>query len=227
MTKDKLRILPADKGNATVILSNQQYIDKVTDHISSSGAYTKLTKDPTDSLTRKLDILLKSLITRRLINTSVKSACRVLHPRAPQLYGKPKIHKPNNPIRPIVAFYDFPLANLHKTLSNYLKPLAQNSIRLKDSKEFADSFLQNLNNKYPYHCSLDIVSLYTSCDMKRATDIINDKPPTTFHLISLHKPSTFSLIFVSTIATLSLTRTSILSMNGDMGSPLTVVMSEI
>ena len=33
--KQRLRILPADKGNATVLLSHEQYHSKMTEHISS------------------------------------------------------------------------------------------------------------------------------------------------------------------------------------------------
>ena len=39
---------------------------------------------------------------------------RQLHPRWPQLYGQPKIHKLGAPIRPFVSFYNTPFSALHK-----------------------------------------------------------------------------------------------------------------
>ena len=38
--KKAVKILPADKGNATVVLSKQQYDDKILEHLSLS-AYKK------------------------------------------------------------------------------------------------------------------------------------------------------------------------------------------
>ena len=52
--KKHLKFLPADKGNATVVLFTQQYLDKVNDHITSSGCYSRLKKDPTTSVHDKL-----------------------------------------------------------------------------------------------------------------------------------------------------------------------------
>ena len=55
----RMKILPADKGNTTVILTNEQYSQKMEDHLNTS-TYSLLKKDPTDSLTRKLDTILKN-----------------------------------------------------------------------------------------------------------------------------------------------------------------------
>ena len=74
-------------------------------------------------------------ISKRFYDNSL-----VLHPRAPQIYGLPKIHKPANPIRPIVFFYDTPLSALHKQLSEVLKPLILSDIRLKNSEDFLNKF---------------------------------------------------------------------------------------
>ena len=113
----RLKILPADKGNSIVILTHKQYHDKVQ-HIDE-GPYTELSKDPTSTLPSKLDRLLKRLLTDNKITKSFYDSCRIrnLHPRSPQLYGTPKIHKVNCPIRPIVSFYNTPLIALHKTLA--------------------------------------------------------------------------------------------------------------
>ena len=94
---------------------------------------------------------------------------RNLHSRWPQLYGQPKMHKPGAPIRPVVSFYNTPLQALHKVLATYLKPLAQNPLRLKDTFDFKQRLDASLNPSYTYHSSLDVRSLYSSCDMRLAT----------------------------------------------------------
>ena len=131
--KQRLRILPADKGNAAVLLSHEQYHSKMTEHISS-GPYTLLQRDPTSSLSGKVDRILKKLLKEGKIDISVFNSCKNLHPRPPQLYGLPKIHKPNTPIRPIVSFYNTLLIALHKTLAHYIQPSTHSYLRIRDSK---------------------------------------------------------------------------------------------
>ena len=84
-----------------------------------------ITKDRNDLL-----ILFNSRINDNVPNENIfhndiyfYDSCRTSKPRRPQLYRLPKIHKPGNPIRPIVSFYNTPLSSLHKQLSNIIKPL--------------------------------------------------------------------------------------------------------
>ena len=118
--KKDVKILPADKGNATVVLSKQQYDDRIQEHLSLR-AYKKLDKDPTDSIKRKLGTILYKLLKENKTSKSFHDSSRVLHPRPPHINGLPKIHKEGVPIRPIVAFSNSPHSALHKQLSKVLK----------------------------------------------------------------------------------------------------------
>ena len=56
----------------------------------------------------------------------------------PQIYGLPKIHKENTPLRPIVAAISSPTYRLAKELARILSPLADHSDSfVKNSAEFA------------------------------------------------------------------------------------------
>jgi len=55
----KLTILPADKGNVTVVLNTSDYKQKISSLLQDPG-YRKITKDPTDSLDRKTTALMKN-----------------------------------------------------------------------------------------------------------------------------------------------------------------------
>jgi len=57
-----LIILPADKGNATVVLNTSEYKQKIFS-LLQDPAYRKLTKDPTDSIERKTTALLEKSST--------------------------------------------------------------------------------------------------------------------------------------------------------------------
>ena len=81
-------------------MTQDQYKDKMMDHLNLD-CYETLKKDPTDSLTQKLDTVLKKLLKEHKIDKSFYQSCRTSNPRKPQLYGLPKKHKPGNPIRPL------------------------------------------------------------------------------------------------------------------------------
>ena len=135
----EVKILPADKGNALVVMTNEQYKSKMEEHLGTE-TYSLLKKDPTESLSRKLDVILKKLLKENKISKRFHDDSRVLHPRPPQIYGLPKIHKPGNPLRPIVSFYGTPLSALHEQLSNILQPLTQSRLRLKNTEDFLNKF---------------------------------------------------------------------------------------
>ena len=228
--KQRLRILPADKGNATVLLSHEQYHSKMTEHISS-GPYTLLQRDPTPSLSGKLDRILKKLLKEGKINNSVFKLCRNLHPRAPQLYGLPKIHKPNTPIRPIVSFFNTPLVALHKTLAHYIQPLTQSDIRIRDSKHMIQILHDNPHPTHSYYCSFDIKSLYTSCSMQLAKRTVIEQFSREPSLLPAH----FSITALDTLISFCLDHSYFeyygsfysQSKGGPMGSPRTVALAEV
>ena len=170
----EVKILPADKGNATVVMSKEQYKSKMEEHLGTD-TYSLLKKDPTESLSRKLDVILKKLHKEKKISKQFYDDSRVLYPRSPQIYGLPKIHKPGNPLRPIVSFHSTPLSALHKQLSIVLKPLTQSRLRLTNTEDFLNKFRRDSDSEHGYHCSLDVKSLYTTCDMHEAVDIAMEK----------------------------------------------------
>ena len=228
--KNILKITRADKGNATVIMTQKQYNDKILEHLDLD-CYTPLNKDPTDSLNRKLDSVLKKLLKENKIDKPFFDSCRTSNPRRPQLYGLPKIHKPGNPIRPIVSFYNTPLSSLHKQLSIILKPLTISPLRLKDSCDFVNHLNSSSDPSYSYYCSLDVKSLYTSCDMRLAAKTVLDKlqeDPTIL-------PDNITVDAVYALLNFSLDNSYFQyqdkfykqTTGGPMGSPLTVALAEI
>jgi hypothetical protein len=110
-----LTILPADKGNATVILNTSDYKQKISSFLQDP-AYRKLTKDPTDSIERKTTALLKK-------SSIPEETCRQMCPagsRPPRLHRLSKIHKEGIPLRPIASNVGAPTYQLAKHLSGLL-----------------------------------------------------------------------------------------------------------
>ena len=67
-----LTILPADKGNATVILNTTDYKQKITS-LLEDPSYRRLARDPTDSMERKTTLLLKK-------SSLTEETCKQLRP---------------------------------------------------------------------------------------------------------------------------------------------------
>ena len=105
--------------------------------------------------------------------------------RAGVLYGLPKIHKPDVPVRPIISAvgtYNYKLA---KYLVEILSPLIDDKYILKDTFDFVNkvSNLDPSTDKYMF--SYDVVSLFTNIPTLETIEIILDsiytKNVTFFH----------------------------------------------
>ena len=117
MKNTELTILPADKGNATVVLNTVDYKQKITS-LLQVPSYRRLARDPTDSTERKTTLVLKK-------STLTEDTCKQLRPagcRPPRLCGLPKVHKEGVPLRPIVNNNGAPTYQLSKYLAGHLKP---------------------------------------------------------------------------------------------------------
>ena len=94
------------------------------------------------------------------------------------MYGLPKLHKPNCPLRPITSFIGSPTYNLSKNISKSLqKTVGLNKYYIKDSGNFKHK-INNLNIPKNFTIiSLDIVSMYTNITWgnKNTNEIIETK----------------------------------------------------
>ena len=95
-------VLPADKGRASVVMDTDTYRAKMSTLIEN-GPYQLLNKDPTDRLTRKLSEKLLTLKRSGYLPEAVYNKIRPRHKQPPRIYGLPKIHKADVPLRLIVS----------------------------------------------------------------------------------------------------------------------------
>ena len=112
-------MLKADKGNVAVILDREDYDKKMLDHLSASGSYRRLDRDPTKKIIAE--------VTKTIKNSSLdENTKKKLIPKdtsVPRIYGLPKIHKDGVPIRPIVNTIGSPTYYLAKFLAKKLRSL--------------------------------------------------------------------------------------------------------
>ncbi|XP_046398173.1 uncharacterized protein LOC124164978 [Ischnura elegans] len=127
-------ILPADKGNATVLLEKEKYNSKVEELLSDT-IYNKLQKNPMAKAERET----RAMIKRSSIPTEEQRWLITSAPKPPRLYGLPKLHKEGVPLRPIVSQIDAPTYRLAKYLAQTLQDCVGNtSSYVKNSAHFVN-----------------------------------------------------------------------------------------
>ncbi|XP_068247978.1 uncharacterized protein [Palaemon carinicauda] len=89
------------------------------------------------------------------------------------LYGLPKVHKTNVPLRPILAAYNSPTNHLAKILVPLLCHLTNNQFTLQTSAKFIPEILEHDSNSIMV--TLDVVSLFTKVSLHETIEIILGK----------------------------------------------------
>ena len=95
-------IKPADKGGNIVIINKQDYIQEGLRQLSDSNHYEILEEDPTQTYNNQIYQVLQQATNLNIIDDKMKKTLYNKAPRTPHFYMLPKIHKQNNPGRPIV-----------------------------------------------------------------------------------------------------------------------------
>lgn len=170
---DTVKVLPADKGNATVVLDAETYKEKITETLQA-GKYTLLTKDPTESFERKVANTLRK--HKALFSDKQRTRLTPHHSKIPHMYGLPKIHKPNVPLRPIISSRDSPCRELSKVLLDILTPLVgKTDSFIKNSKDFVVKSKTIVLTETDKLVSFDVESLFTNVPVPETLRIIETR----------------------------------------------------
>ena len=137
----------------------------------SRPTYGELKRDPTPALQRKLNSKLLKLKKTDAIDIRRYYRLRCPVPQPPKLYGLPKLHKPNIPMRPIVSFCGSPTYQLSKYLTTVLQPLTdQSRHKLQSTENFTDVIKTAQIPDDHRLVSFDVKSLFTSIPLQLALD---------------------------------------------------------
>ena len=180
LSKDKsIVICRPDKGNGVVLMDKSNYQSRINLILEDTSKFQKLDSD-TNSL--KLVFSLEDKIRTFLKKTfdSVDSRGKrgpvydFLYPTGTNLgvlYGLPKVHKNNYPIRPILSACNTPNYNLAKYLVPNLSPLTKNCYTVHSSFTFAKEIC-GIKDTTLHMASFDVTSLFTNIPLQETTDII-------------------------------------------------------
>ena len=177
LARDKdVIILPADKGRSTVVMDHSDYSSKMRALLSDHDTYQPVAKDPTSGLERRMNSVLWSLRQKSLLSDGTYRRLRSSAGGVPRLYGLPKIHKPDVPLRPIVSFVLSPTYELSKFLASLLSPcVGLTDHHVKNSGQFARFITSQTLADTDVLVSFDVVSLFTRVPTARALQVSRDR----------------------------------------------------
>ncbi|XP_071792712.1 uncharacterized protein [Asterias amurensis] len=172
---ESIHILPADKGNATVIMDRTEYTDKVS-NILSSGSYRPLPKDPTPSIEKRVASKLLSIHRSGALSVPLYRRLRPSSSTCPRFFGNPKIHKPEVPLRPIVASRGSPTYDTAKYLAKVLRPLVGlTEHHVSNSTQFVDITRNLTLQPTDILVSFDVESLFTNVPTDEACFLAKER----------------------------------------------------
>lgn len=114
-------IKPADKGGAVVVWKQDLYTQEANRQLSDNRFYQRLDSDPVQADQKIIRDTIKNMISTCELPPTAKHLV-VTTPRTSRFYMLPKIHKPNNPGRPIVSACCCPTENIASYLDEVMAP---------------------------------------------------------------------------------------------------------
>ena len=154
-------------------MDKTDYQTKMLSLLNDCNKFRKLNTDPTEKREASLQRYLRVLRKSGVLTTDIYNRIRPTGSNPTQIYGLPKLHKTDIPLRPIISGIGSYSHNLAKYLTEILKPYAVSEHCVKDSFQFVDDLLST--RTIPYMCSFDIISLFTNIPVDETISICLDK----------------------------------------------------
>ena len=169
-------VLTADKGVALVVIDKKDYIQKMNQLLEDKNTYRPLKMDPTNKQKNRLINILRRIKSEGRLEEYTYKKMYPTGASSPKLYGLPKIHKKEIPLRPIVSSQGSVSYGVAKELARILKPLSgNNNHQVQNSKEFADDIKKMKLEEGECIMSYDVAALFTSIPVKPAIEVVKKK----------------------------------------------------
>ena len=124
-----IHITKPDKGRGVVVLNKADYADKMNDILSDNTKFKLLNVDIATHIVKledKLNRILRGI--RERIGDLIYSDLYASGSKPGYMYGLPKVHKPGNPLQPIISSIGAFSYRLSKFLVSILKPLTKKPV---------------------------------------------------------------------------------------------------
>ncbi|GAB0099411.1 uncharacterized protein DMENIID0001_152670 [Sergentomyia squamirostris] len=166
----------------------------MTSLLEKDDDYTEIPGDKSTGYERRKNDLVKELIAGgRLIDEERKSITTTYNTKSPAIYGLPKTHKEDYPLRPVMSCSQSPIYNLSRFLSDILKLSISDlyEYNIKDSHSFVER-IKNIVVPPDYiMVSFDVKSLFTNVP----TTMVRDRVRSLWDKISKHTKINANVFF--------------------------------
>ena len=166
-----IKILPADKGRATVIMKATECNTKIAELVGDDITYKKLERDPTIVYKIKLINTMKEWKRTKTISDALYYSIYPISEAVPKFYGLPKVHKNNVPLKPIVSS----IGSIANFLASILSPLVGKTEHfVKNSIQFVTKMEELEIPPGRKMVSFDVTALLTSIPVTEVVSVIKN-----------------------------------------------------
>ena len=156
-------------------MEKEEYNKKMME-LLNTDTYEERDTDPTNTLEVKINRILKTLETKGEITTQTYQRIRASGSQPPRIYGLPKIHKANTPLRPIVSCINSPTYKLSRFIAKILSPLVGSTDSFVMNRgHFVEMMRDEKLGPDEMLVSFDISSLFTNVPIQEAVQVIKKK----------------------------------------------------
>ena len=170
-------ITKPDKGQGVVLLNKSDYVSKMLAILNDNSKFRKVTGDIFSVILKyedKLNRCLRKLKDLCIIDDNVFSWLYASGSKPGVMYGLPKVHKNDNPLRPILSAIGTFNYNLSKFFVPILASFTTNQFTVPSFFDFVKE-ITNLNYNECFIASFDITSLFTNIPLAETIDICINK----------------------------------------------------
>lgn len=164
--------------------------------LEDSSIYKRLRKDPTNEIQNKNNKIIKQLKDIGIIDAATARQLTTYKAVPPRIYGLPKVHKPEIPLRPIVNTIGSATVELSHFITRILTEAFSNFLGYSIADFF--QFSRQINNlivprRYKL-ISSDAVSLFTNISMDLVIKIIQSEWNRIHQITNIEMPLFVSII---------------------------------
>ena len=176
--RDDLIFTKADKGGALVIIDVKDYILEANRQLNDTQFYQQLTGDPTQIYSERINSTIDRFQSEGLLTNKVAEGLKNYEPKTSKFYLNPKIHKKNNPGRPVINSVDCHSSNISKYVDYHLQPEVRKlKSYTKDSTDTINKLkeIQNEIEEDDILVTMDVRSLYTNIPNNEGIQAVREK----------------------------------------------------
>ena len=130
-------ITNADKGGTVIIMDTDSYIKEANEQLSDKTSYKQLTQDPTSQRNRMVNQIIESFKNEKLLPKKTVDGLKICNPKTTRFYIAPKIHKANDPGRPVINSIECHTSEILRFVDHHLQPMVKEiPSNIKDTNHF-------------------------------------------------------------------------------------------